>query len=287
MEVLIVKLTSMGDLVQALPAITDASRARPDVVFDWVVDEAFAEIPSWHPAIQKVITTAHRRWKIRLWQYLKSGELAGFWHDLRARNYDVVLDAQTNLKSAVVTAMARGTKHGPDKQSVREYPAHWVYRHRYEVPAEQLAVDRWRQLFSQVLKYPLPDSTPDFGLDSVCWPTVENLPNHPFIVAVPNASWPNKYWQDTRWRELINTAGEQGYSVVLTCGSAVEYEKSSAIAAGLSNARALPRISLTEMAAVLKRSSGAICMDTGLAHLAAALAVPTVTLYGPTDPGLI
>lgn len=287
MRVLIVKLTSMGDLIQALPAVTDAAAARPEVRFDWVVDEAFAEIPGWHPAVDRVIETAHRRWRRDLVQTVFGGQFKTFLGELRRTRYDAVIDAQTNLKSALVTALCRGPKHGPDRQSAREYPAHWAYRHHYAIPREQLAIDRWRQLFSRVLNYPLPDTPVDFGIGAMSWPAIDDLPSRPYIVAVTNASWDNKYWLDSHWRTLIGRAAEEGLDVVLTSGSDREYGRSLRIAEGLANASVLARRPLTEMAAVLNRSRGAICMDTGLAHLSAALDVPTVTLYGPTDPGLI
>jgi len=165
MNVLIVKLTSMGDLVQALPALTDAHQAIPGIHFDWVVDEAFAEVPGWHPAVRNVIRTAHRRWR-KTPGILGGGELPRFLKTLRATRYDAVIDAQTNLKSALVTALARGPKHGPDRSSVREKPAHWAYHHHYQLEQNQLAIDRWRQLFARVLGYPLPATAP--GLASPC-----------------------------------------------------------------------------------------------------------------------
>lgn len=287
MKLLVVKLTSMGDLVQALPALTDARRERPELHIDWVVDETFAEVAGWHPAVEQVITTAHRRWRRHLWRSLRSGDLPLFWRRLRATRYDAVIDAQTNLKSAVVTALTRGPKHGPDRETVRERPAHLAYRHRYSIPRDQLAIERWRQLFAAVLDYPTPDSAPDFGLAGRDWPEPTDVPPGPYLVAVPNASWDNKYWLDDYWRRLIRRAGAEGYQVCLPWGSAPEYERSRAIAANLANAHVLPRKSLTELAAILRGGAGAICMDTGLAHVAAALDVPTVTLYGPTDPRLI
>ena len=287
MNVLIVKLTSMGDLVQALPAVTDACRARPDLILDWVVDETFAEVPGWHPGINRVMTTAHRRWRKDWFGTLKAGELTAFWRRLRERRYDAVIDAQTNLTSALVTALTRGPSHGPDRATAREYPAHWAYRHHYHIPLGQLAIERWRQLFSRVLGYPLPESPPDFGIAGNRWPLPEDVPAGKYLVAVTNASWENKYWLDRHWRTLIGLAGDCGYRVLLTCGSEEEYRRSAAIAEGLENARVLPRKSLTDMAGILKNSAGAICMDTGLAHVSAALDVPTVTLYGPTDPALI
>lgn len=287
MKVLIVKLTSMGDLVQALPAVTDASRALPDLSFDWVVDEVFAEVPAWHPAVNKIINTAHRRWREGFLQSLRQGELKAFMQSLRAENYDLVIDAQTNLKSAFVTAFTRGPKHGPDKHSVREYPAHWAYRHHYPVAKDQLAVDRWRQMFADILGYQRPDTAPDFGIEDYPWPQLDWLPEQPYLVFVANASWPTKNWTVAHWRQLIARAGDQGFQVLLPWGSQAERQLTEPLAEGFEHARVLPKLSLSEVGSLLLCSAGAISMDTGLAHISAALDVPTVTLYGPTDAGLI
>src|SRR5437868_441610 len=98
-NVLLIKLSSMGDVIHALPALTDAARNVPGIQFDWVVDEGFAEIPTWHPAVRNVIKSAHRRWRRDLLHSLKRGELLAFWKALRAHKYDIIIDAQSNLKS--------------------------------------------------------------------------------------------------------------------------------------------------------------------------------------------
>lgn len=286
MRVLLVKLSSMGDLVQTLPAISDAVNALPGITFDWVVDEAFAEVPSWHPAVQQVIRSAHRRWRRNLWSSGRGGELKSFWRQLRAQRYDLVLDAQTSLKSAVVTRMARGPKMGPDKHSVHEYGAHWAYNRRVAVGQDLHAIDRWRLLFARGLGYPLPDSAPDFGLTGVNWPQ-HSVTSRPYLVAVTNASWPSKCLPDSVWRELIAKAAGQGMDVLLPWGAAAERERAERIAQGLDNAIVLPRLGLTELAGILNSAEGAVCNDTGLAHIAAALGRPCVTAYGPTDPNLI
>jgi heptosyltransferase-1 len=288
MRVLIVKLTSMGDLVQALPALTDARRAIPDIEFDWVVDESFAEIPGWHPAVTHTLHTAHRRWRGDGLLSWRNKEFRAFVSELRSQTYDAVIDAQTNLKSAVVTALSKGKKHGPDGASAREWGAHLVYGRRYAIAKDQLAIDRWRQLFAGVLDYPLPNSPPDFGLADVTWPEPSmQLPEQPYLVFVQNASWPNKRWHDGHWQQLIKTAGERGYRVLLPWGSEAERVQAQALAKGQAHAQVLSRLSLTDLAVVLRGSAGAVCVDTGMAHVSAALDVPTVTLYGATDPGLI
>lgn len=288
MRVLIVKLTSMGDLVQALPALSDARAAIADIQFDWVVDEAFAEIPRWHPTVNQTLETAHRRWRRQGKLPWQNSELLQFRARLRSSRYDIVIDAQNNFKSALVTALSRGEKHGPDSHSVREWGAHLAYRKRYQIPRNQLAIDRWRQLFARVLGYDLPTREPDFGLAGKAWPEPAcTLPAAPYLVFVQNASWPNKRWHDQHWRTLLEQAGREGYRVLLPWGSEAERQQAQSLVQDFDHARVLPRLSLSQLAAVFSRSAGAVCVDTGLAHLSAALAVPTVTLYGATDPALI
>lgn len=235
MKVLIVKLSSMGDLVQTLPAVSDAARAIPGISFDWAVDEAFAEVPTWHPAVQNTIVSAHRRWKRNLKKAWQSGELKAYWRNLRRCEYDLVLDAQTNFKSAMVTRMARGLRAGPDADSVRERGAHWFYQRRFPVAQNILAVDRWRDLFAAGLGYQRPVSEPEFGLAEKNWPA-QTVTDRPYIVAVTNASWPTKCLPESSWQQLIDLAAGAGLDVLLPWGSAAEHDAACAIAEGRSNA---------------------------------------------------
>ncbi len=288
MRVLIVKLSSMGDLIQVLPALTDASRALPDASFDWVVDEAFAEIPGWHPAVANTIVTAHRRWRKQPLHYWRNGEVPRFLTQLRSTRYDRVVDSQTNIKSAVVTALARGEKYGPDSDSVREWGAHLAYHHRFPVNTRQLAIRRWREMYSRALDYPLPDTPIDFGLGARQWPEPGFAPpSEPYLVCVTNASWSNKRWPDSQWNSLFALAGDCGYRVLLPWGSVVEQEQARQLAAPFAHCEVLPRLPLTDLASLMMGSAGAVCNDTGLAHIAACLSTPMVAVYGPTDPGLI
>ncbi len=289
MRALLVKLSSMGDLVQALPALTDAWRARPEVRFDWVVDEAFAEIPSWHPAGVRVIATAHRRWRRQPVSSWRSGALGDFLTTLRHTNYAAVIDAQTNLKSAAVTWLARSAnKIGPDRASVREWGAHFAYHKKIPIGKNQHAISRIRQLFAAALGYEVPESPPDFALQDVAWPAVDvALPEEPCLVFIHNASWASKGWPEESWRQLLALAAQAGYRVLLPWGVEAERQQALRIAAGFKGAQVLPYLTLGQLAGILKFSRGAVCVDTGLAHLSAALGMPTVTLYGPTDPLLI
>lgn len=289
MKVLIIKLTSMGDLMHALPALTDAVKKFPQIQFDWVVDEAFAEVPSWHPAVRKVITTSHRRWKKSAWQTLMGGELRQFYRALNAEQYDVVVDMQNNLKSALVSKLRRGPVYGLDKNSCRERPAHLAYQYPLAVDPQQHAVDRMRQILAKALNYDVPNSVGHYDANFKKYP----LPELPFalpqryVFFVHNASWLTKLWPVTYWQHLVLLARAEGYTVLLPNGNEAEYQRAKQIAAVDEQAFALPRLSLNHVAALMHHANGAICSDTGLAHLAAVAGTPAITLYGATDTALI
>jgi len=279
----------MGDLMHVLPAITDAAKAIPNIEFDWVVDQAFADVPLWHPNVKRVIKTAHRQWRKQPLTAWKDGRLANFYQQLNEQDYDVVIDLQSNLKSAVVSWLSKGNVHGLDKDCCREKPAHWAYKYRYTVNIKQHSIEKMRELMAQALKYDLPDKAADYGVDlsSYGLPKLDfELPEQ-YLLFVHNASWITKLWSLKAWQNLVEKAAEQGYSVLLPCGNDEEFQRAQEIASVSPKAFALPRLSLNEVAAITYKAKGAVCSDTGLAHLAAVAGLPTVTLYGATDTKLI
>lgn len=287
MRVLIIKLTSMGDLMHAFPALTDAVKHIPAISFDWVVDESFAEIPQWHPAVNKVITTAHRRWKKSMIYTYKNGEFGQFYRTLNHDDYDVVVDLQSNLKSACVSWLRRGPVHGYDKNTCREKPAHWAYKRQYTIPLHQHAIERQRQLFAKIFGYAYPSTPSDYGVDlSACQLPNDTLPEK-YVVFVHNASWPTKLWPVEYWQALITKVTSAGYSVLLPCGSDEEHKRAQTIANGNVDAIALPKMPLNAMASILSHAQAAVCSDTGLAHMAAVTSTPAITLYAVTDTVLI
>src|SRR5439155_7092412 len=134
MKVLIVRLSSMGDVVQTLPAIEDATRAIPGISFDWVVDGSFAEIPAWHPSIENVIAPSMRRWRSNAAEALKNKELSTLVKQIRATRYDAIVDLQGEIKSATLARLARGRRIGYDSRSVHEWGAQAAYQRRIRVP---------------------------------------------------------------------------------------------------------------------------------------------------------
>lgn len=284
MKVLIVKTSSLGDVLHTLPAVTDAMHALPGIRFDWVVEEAFAEIPAWHPAVEKIIPVAVRRWRKRPVHAVVSGEFSAFWRDLRAHDYDFIIDAQGLIKSALLTRMARGPRYGLDKVSAREPWSALAYQHRYIVPKQQHAIERVRQLFAAALGYSVPHAGLDYGITRQQFSQHASSGND--MVFLHGTSWPSKQWPRPYWIRLAQFSNAAGFGVSLPWGNAAEHEDAQEIAEACENARVLPKLNLTELASLLTSARAVIGVDTGLAHLAAALSVPTLTLYGATRPAL-
>src|SRR6218665_2449357 len=120
MRVLLIKTSALGDVIHSLPALTDAARSIPGIQFDWVVEEGFAEIPAWHPAVAQVIPVAIRRWRRNILRTIGSGEWRRCKEQLREHRYDCVIDAQGLLKSAWLARQAGAPVTGLDPQSARE-----------------------------------------------------------------------------------------------------------------------------------------------------------------------
>ena len=287
MRVLIIKLTSMGDLMHALPALTDASKQIPNIEFDWVVDENFSEVPLWHPKVKLVITTNHRSWKKNIFSTSLINELKSIKSTLNNTNYHAVIDMQNNLKSAAVSFLVKDSVHGLDKGSAREYPSHLAYKFKYKVSKENHAITRQRQLLALSLNYEFDTKDIDYGIqnDNFERPNLE-LPNK-YLFLVHNASWPTKMWSISRWQELIQLINGEGYMAILPSGSKEEFKRAQEIASISTDALAIPAQSLNRTAYIIENAAGCICSDTGLAHLSALLGKPSVTLYSVTDEKLI
>lgn len=284
MRVLLVKTSSLGDVIHTLPALTDAQRAIPGIQFDWVVEEGFAEIPAWHPAVAQVIPVAIRRWRKHPLQTLRTGEWRRFKARLRETRYDLVIDAQGLLKSAWLTRYVKAPIAGFDRDSIREPLASRFYDRCYAVPRDQHALERVRQLFAQALGYSIPEMIADYGLDRSQLATPGE---QPYLLFLHGTTWPSKHWPEAYWRQLAERMSEFGWAIRLPWGNAEEKARAERIAQGLPSASVLPRLNLGGVAKVVAGARACVAVDTGLGHLAAALDVPSISLYGPTLPGRV
>jgi heptosyltransferase-1 len=282
-KVLIIKTSSLGDVLHTLPAVTDAARLLPGIRFDWVVEEPFIEVPAWHAAVDAVIPVALRRWKHRPWHVLRLGEPQAAVKQLRRHSYDRIVDAQGLVKSAVISRFARGPRYGLDRASAREPLAARAYSRTFPVPRQQHAVERVRQLFAAALGYQVPATAPDYGIRE----RFAVAARQSCLVFLHGTTWPSKHWPDEYWVELAAMAAASGLQVKIPWGNAGEQQRAKKIAAAHRGVEVLPRMQLGELAPVIAAARGVVGVDTGLVHLAAALGTPCVTLYGATDPGLI
>lgn len=284
MRVLVVKTSSLGDVVHTLPALTDAQRAIPHIRFDWLVEDAFTEIPRWHPAVDEVIPVGLRRWRKHPWATWRSGVWSHFVISLRRHYYDHIIDAQGLLKSAFLTRYAKGVRSGLDKDSAREPLAAWFYQHRYHIPKDWHAIERVRQLFAAALDYSCPQTPPDYGIQRYTLTTV--MVSQPTLLFFHGTTWPSKHWPEAYWSELALLAADAGFHVRLPWGNETERERAHRIAATHHQIQVVPPANLYELAAQISTANAVVGVDTGLVHLAAALGIPSITLYGSTDPGL-
>jgi len=281
-RLLIVKTSSMGDVVHALPVVADIRQRHPGAVVDWLVETPFAAIPQLHPGVRRVLPMAWRRWRSQL---LK----AGTWQAMRtlreelvAQRYELVLDLQGLLKSALWARQAGAPVAGYDRASIREPLAAWIYQRTAAVARNQHAVQRCRQLAAAHLGYGVPTEAPDFGL---VVPEGGWAPRADYAVLIPNASRPEKLWPERHWVAVGRRLLECGWTPVVLWGRPDEQTLAERIAAGCEG-DVPPFLKVGEMAAVLAGARQVVGLDTGFTHLAAALGRPTVGIYCDHEPGL-
>lgn len=282
-DILLIKTSSMGDVLHNLPVVTDICKHLPEAKIDWVVEESFAALPMLHPKVRNVVPVAIRRWRKSWWA--SRGEMRALCADLRKPLYDLALDTQGLVKSALITRCLKQVRCGYDWNSAREPIASLFYDRTFSVPKDQHAVERNRQLAGLALGYS-PTGAPDYGI----LPPDLSLPwlprTAPYIVLLHATSRDDKLWAEENWIALGRRLASDGLQLILPWGNATEQARSTRLAASIPNAIGTPRLDLTEAAALLGHARAVIGVDTGLSHLAAALDVPTIGIYTATDPGL-
>ncbi|TPK40261.1 lipopolysaccharide heptosyltransferase I [Mesorhizobium sp. B2-5-4] len=284
MKVLIVKTSSMGDVIHIFPALEDASLNRPDVIFDWCVEEAFAGIVALHPAIGTIHTVAIRRWRKTLFDTNTWREAAALRRALRACRYDLIIDAQGLLKSALVARQARAPIAGFNRSSAREPSATLFYDITHAVPRDLHAIERTRRLFGLALGY-----QPDLStLDSGIVPPSGSLAGIDGKTAflLHGTSREDKKWPVEDWIGTASLLVERGMTPVTTWSNEREKTVAEAIAKAVPSTVVVPKSPLADIAAILGRSTLVIGADTGLTHLASAFGLPTVAVFLATEPGL-
>lgn len=280
-KILIVKTSSLGDVVHGLPMINDILRHVGEAHIDWVVEASFADIPRLHPQVKDIFTMAVRRWRKHILSRNTWAEISEFKQLIKQNQYDAIIDAQGLLKSALITKQARGEKHGYDANSIREPIASWFYDVKHAISYDQHAVNRNRTLASMSLGYPIPTDAPDYGIQA---PTIDLQLPEKFAIGLHGTSRDSKLWPLDHWISLGHSLAQEGLVMALPWGSEAERQRAQAICDKVDNALMLPKLNIHALAGVIGKSRCAVGVDTGLSHLAVALGKPTVAIYTDTDP---
>lgn len=288
-RILLIKPSALGDVVHALPVVATLKRRYPEIPLDWLIEEEAAPLVEGHPAVAEFVVSGRRRWQRQL---KHPGTIPGVLREIRvfARKvrgrYDAVLDLQGLLKSAVYVLAA----NAPIRVGLADgrEGATWVLTHRVPVPPQPVhAVERYLALAAAV---DAAEVARDFTISvapadvTVAEGVLAGLPR-PIVVLHPAARWPTKLWESARWRDLASALRRDGAGVVVT-GAAGDRAMAGAIGEGLNPApRSLAgRVSLKQLAAVLRSADLMITVDSGPMHIAAAVGTPVLALFGATDP---
>lgn len=288
MKILLVRLSSLGDILHLFPAISDLRGCYSDAEIHWLVEPAFAQMAGWHSAVDKVITVPLRSYKKQWWRLPQL--MRGLKRQLQAENYDLVLDAQGLLKSAVLSRLVGVDIYGFHADSARESLAAMFYKKTAKVAQGLHVIEKNRQLVSQL--FGTDSQKPaDFGLNLFCQQQREiGLPPHlasfvdrPCLILLHGTTWDSKYWPESSWLELVSLLNQQGWRCLLPWGNEAEQLRAQRLA-GEGLAQVLPKLSLAELVAVLLHTQGFVSVETGIGHLATVLNMPGIMLHGPTDP---
>ncbi len=294
-KLLIVKLSSLGDVVHAMPAVQDVRRAFPDAQIDWVVEGAFVPLVTRCEGVTRVIACDLRRWRKAPFAAQTRQQWRAFKQALQAQHYDAVLDLQGLSKSALVSWLARTAPQGKrfamanqTDGSSYESPTRWVADVAIALEPHVHAVTRARLLCAAALGYE-PSGAARFGLvpaePGAALAFAGNAagnafaPRKPCVAFVHGTSRADKQWSLAAWVELGRRLNHSGFAVALAHGSAAEKATSEAIAAQLDDAVVWPSMGLDALTDTMAHCAGVVGVDSGLSHIAVALGLPHVQIY--------
>ena len=282
-RILVVRPSSLGDVVYALALAADVRRAYPEARIDWVAEEPFAALPALDADIAQVIPVALRRWRGSLLRGATWREFGVFRRAVRSTRYDAVIDLQEQLKGAIIARIARGRRHGLHASSIREPFATLLHDVHHRVDRDIHFLTKCRRVAADALAYEV-DGPPRWRWRPL--PEAPLTPQGPYAMLVTATSRESKLWPEARWRELVAHLARADVATVLPWGTPREHARCMRIAEGVDTALVPPRQSLAGCAALLSRATLAVGVDTGLTHLSAALGTPTVAVFTETDARL-
>jgi heptosyltransferase-1 len=279
--ILIVKTSSLGDVIHNMPAVHDLRTRRPDVAIDWAVEEAYAPLVALHPAVRAAVPVAVRRWRRAPFAAATWREIGGLRTRLRTAGYERIVDTQGLVKSALVASLAPGRRVGYDAASAREPLAARFYAERHAVDRALHAVERCRRLVGAAFGY-APDGPVDYGFTIAPDPAI----GEPHAVLLHATARAEKAWPESHWIALGRKLADAGLRALLPWGDAAERARSERLAEAIPGAVVPARRPIDAAARMLAAARLVVGVDTGLLHLAVALRVPTVAVFVATDPAL-
>lgn len=280
-KILLVKLSSMGDVIHNLPVASDIRKAFPDSRIDWVVEEEYAPLVEMHPAVDQVIPFALRRWRRAPFSRTNWGEFSAFRRQLGGETYDAIVETQGLLKSAVVAKLAHGPICGFGPATAHERFASRLYDITCEFPPEAHKIFRYRSVAARALGYAVA-GTIDYGIaPRVPRPAVSA---GRYCLAFHSTARAAKLWPEANWVELVRLLERAGYLCIVPWGNGEERARSERIAAAAPGAIVPPKFPLDEMSALVAGAAVVVGVDTGFTHLAAALARPVVGIFCDSNP---
>lgn len=284
-KILIIKSSSMGDIVHALPVACDIKKHFPDCELSWVVEESFTNIPRLSPFVDKLVVTAFRRWRKHIFSSSVRKEILQVRKSLGQAHYGIVIDLQGLIRTAVVARWTGTQSVGYSRENIKEPIAAHFYSRTLDVSKRLPPVLRYRTMAARALGYSIEDEPLHYGLKVRAM-----LPNNvsvPYAALAVNTSRAEKLWPAARWTEVIRALAADGIMSVLFWGSAAEKQYCDQIAASVpGKAVVLPKMSLKALAEVIAGAHCLIGVDTGLTHLGAALGVPSVGIIVGTSAEL-
>ena len=281
LRVLVVKLSSLGDVVHTLPAAMDIQANFPNAQIDWVVEPSFAPIVKACAAVHRVIACDLRHWRKNIWSQATRLAWRAFLAELHQERYDAIIDLQGLTKSALVSWLARTSHKGKryamanaTDGSAYERPTRWVADMAIDLEQHIHALTRGRVVCASALKYGVPP-TLRYGLNA--GQSIHN--DKKTVVFVHGTSRADKEWPLANWHELGLRLSNAGYQIVLPHGNEEERLRSVAMVEMIPNALVWPRMSIDNLMQAMAPTAGVIGVDSGLSHIAVALNLPHVQIY--------
>ena len=280
-RILLIKMSSLGDVVHNMPVATDIRRQLPGATIEWVVEEQYVPLVRMHPAVDRILPIALRRWRRSLFSAANWHELGDFRRQLRNAPYDAIIDTQGLLKSAFVAKLARGRTYGFGAATAREPLASKFYDTTFEFPPAAHKILRYRSVAASALGYPV-EAPIDYGMK----PTVPkpDLVDGPYCMAFHSTARAAKLWPESNWNGLVSRMEAAGCSCILPWGNEEERRRSERIATAGRKTVVPQKLSIDEMAALIAQATYVVGVDTGFMHLAAALTRPVVGIFCDSNP---